>query len=148
MISFYFGDGDYSKVREVANTRILTEVRCGFPARRMLIATSFSDSSAARSTGITWIRYFNVTISSSGASPAGKFGVPGEILSFVTIAVSFRRRCSNKKRYFSRNPKPLYLRQAIPERLKMKDAGATESSPRNRLARGSSKGCRHRTPSM
>ena len=42
----------------------------------------------------------------------------------------------------------LYLRQAIPQRPKMMDAGATESAPRNRLARGSSKGCRHRTPSM
>jgi len=139
MISFYFGGDDDSKVREVANTRILTGVRCGFPARRMLIATSFSDSSAARSTGITWIRYFNVTIFSSGASPASKFWVPGEISIFVTIAVSFRRRYSNKNRYFSRNPKPLYLRQAIPQRPKMMDAGATESAPRNRLARGSVK---------
>jgi len=31
------------------------------------------------------------------------------------------------------------LRQAIPQRLKMMDAGATESAPRNRLARGSVK---------
>jgi len=28
-------------MREVANTRALTEVRCGFPLRCMLIATSF-----------------------------------------------------------------------------------------------------------
>jgi hypothetical protein len=34
----YFGNRDFSRIREVANSRILTEVICGFPPRGMFIA--------------------------------------------------------------------------------------------------------------
>jgi hypothetical protein len=59
-----------------------------------------------------------------------------------------RRERSRRLGIISPGTQPLYLRQAIPQRPKMMGAGATESAPRNRLARGLSKGCRHRTPIM